>query len=160
MIEKNFEIIYREFRLRLYKHVFDIIGEKSGSLSATEYFSAEVVYLLGNPTITEFADYLNISSPNAAYKVKSLESKGYITKEQTDDRRTFRIRVTDKFLQYYHDTDSYGTFIMKMLSERLGPEELEKVDRIFEQYIAQIDLEKENERQSKKEKEKDAKWSE
>ena len=116
MIEKNFEIIYREFRLRLYKHVFDIIGEKSGSLSATEYFSAEVVYLLGSPTITEFADYLNISSPNAAYKVKSLESKGYITKEQTDDRRTFRIRVTDKFLQYYHDTDSYGTFIMKMLS--------------------------------------------
>ena len=160
MIEKNFEIIYREFRLRLYKHVFDIIGEKSGSLSATEYFSAEVVYLLDNPTITEFADYLNISSPNAAYKVKSLESKGYITKEQTDDRRTFRIRVTDKFLQYYHDTDSYGTFIMKMLSERLGPEELEKVDRIFEQFIAQIDLEKEKERQSKKEKEKEAKWSE
>lgn len=160
MIEKNFEIIYREFRLRLYKHVFDIIGEKSGSLSATEYFSAEVVYLLGSPTITEFADYLNISSPNAAYKVKSLESKGYITKEQTDDRRTFRIRVTDKFLQYYHDTDSYGTFIMKMLSERLGPEELEKVDRIFEQFIAQIDLEKEKERQSKKENEKEAKWSE
>ena len=92
--------------------------------------------------------------------MKSLESKGYITKEQTDDRRTFRIRVTDKFLQYYHDTDSYGTFIMKMLSERLGPEELEKVDRIFEQFIAQIDLEKEKERQSKKEKEKEAKWSE
>ena len=49
---------------------------------------------------------------------------------------------------------------MKMLSERLGPEELEKVDRIFEQFIAQIDLEKEKERQSKKEKEKEAKWSE
>ena len=108
MIEKNFEIIYREFRLRLYKHVFDIIGEKSGSLSATEYFSAEVVYLLGSPTITEFADYLNISSPNAAYKVKSLESKGYITKEQTDDRRTFRIRVINVRFMGYTAWRRYG----------------------------------------------------
>ena len=35
-IERDFEIIYNEFRLRLYKHIFGIIGEKAGSLSATE----------------------------------------------------------------------------------------------------------------------------
>ena len=80
MIEQDFEVIYKEFRLMLYKQIFGIIGEKAGSLSATEFFSVEVVYLLGSPTVTEFAEYLNISSPNAAYKVKSLIEKGYMTK--------------------------------------------------------------------------------
>ncbi|MEZ4509662.1 MAG: hypothetical protein R2912_09905 [Eubacteriales bacterium] len=37
--------------------------EKAGSLSATEAFSAEVIYLLGNPTVGEFAEYIGISSP-------------------------------------------------------------------------------------------------
>lgn len=144
-IERDFEIIYNEFRLQLYKHIFGIIGERSGSLSATEYFSAEVVYLLGNPTVTEFADYLNISSPNAAYKVRSLIEKGYLVKTQTDDKRSYRLSVTDKFTKYYHKEDSYGTYITKMLEERLNDEELEYVSRIFRRYIEQINIEKKKE---------------
>ena len=131
MIEQDFEVIYKEFRLMLYKQIFGIIGEKAGSLSATEFFSVEVVYLLGSPTVTEFAEYLNISSPNAAYKVKSLIEKGYLTKEQTDDKRSFRLKVTKKFLDYYHATESYGAFITRMLEKRLTKEELTEAERIF-----------------------------
>lgn len=141
-IERDFEVIYNEFRLQLYKHIFGIIGEKSGSLSATEYFSAEVVYLLGSPTVTEFAEYLNISSPNAAYKVRSLTEKGYLVKTQTDDKRSYRLSVTEKFTRYYHKEDSYGAYITRMLEKRLTGEELEYVGRIFRRYIEQIDMEK------------------
>ena len=141
-IERDFEVIYNEFRLRLYKHIFGIIGEKAGSLSATEYFSAEVVYLLGNPTVTEFAEYLNISSPNAAYKVRSLVEKGYLEKTQTDDKRSYRLTVTEKFARYYHKEDSYGRYITRMLEQRLTDEELEYVGKIFRRYIEQINIEK------------------
>lgn len=144
-IERDFEIIYNEFRLRLYKHIFGIIGEKAGSLSATEYFAAEVVYLLGSPTVTEFAEHLNISSPNAAYKVRSLIEKGYLIKTRTEDKRSYRLSVTEKFTRYYHKEDSYGAYITKMLEKRLTDEELEYVGRIFRRYIEQINLEKEKE---------------
>lgn len=143
MIEENFEVIYKAFRLELYRHVFSILGEKSGSVSATEYFSLEVVYLLGNPTITEFADFLRISSPNAAYKVKSLIEKGYLEKSQTSDKRSFRLSVTEKFMQYYHKSDSYGSFIMKMLTPRMTADEIQQIDRLFEKFISQISESKE-----------------
>ena len=144
-IERDFEVIYNEFRLKLYKHIFGIIGEKTGSLSATEYFAAEVVYLLGSPTVTEFAEYLNISSPNAAYKVRSLIDKGYLVKTRTEDKRSYRLSVTEKFTRYYHKEDSYGAYITKLLEKRLTAEELAYVKKIFRRYIEQINMEKEKE---------------
>ena len=142
-IEEDFESIYREFRLQLYRRIFSIVGERPGSLSATEFFAAEVIYLLKNPTISQFAEYLKISSPNAAYKIRSLVEKGYITKAQTDDKRSYRVRVKEKFTQYYHDSDSYGSFIFSRLRQRLNEEELRQVDGIFRRFLDQIAIEKE-----------------
>ncbi|MBP8640331.1 MAG: winged helix-turn-helix transcriptional regulator [Oscillospiraceae bacterium] len=98
----DFEQIYRYLRLAHYQNLFATISEKPGSLSATEAFSAEVIFLLGEPTIGEFADFIGISQPNASYKVISLVSKGYITKESCEnDKRECRLVVTQKFLDYY-----------------------------------------------------------
>ena len=98
----DFDELYRYLRLAHYQKLFATISEKQGSLSATEAFSVEVIYLLGEPTIGEFADFLGISQPNASYKVISLVSKGYITKQLcTADKRECRLIVTKKFLDYY-----------------------------------------------------------
>lgn len=98
----DFEELYRYLRLAHYQKLFATINEKPGSLSATEAFSVEVIYLLGEPTIGEFADFLGISQPNASYKVISLVSKGYITKQLCEtDKRECRLVVTNKFLDYY-----------------------------------------------------------
>ena len=98
----DFEELYRYLRLAHYQKLFTTISEKPGSLSATEAFSVEVIYLLGEPTIGEFADFLGISQPNASYKVISLVSKGYIMKRPCEnDKRECRLVVTQKFLDYY-----------------------------------------------------------
>lgn len=98
----DFEELYRYLRLAHYQKLFATISEKPGSLSATEAFSAEVIYLLGEPTIGEFADFLGISQPNASYKVIALVSKGYITKQPCEnDKRECRLVVTQKFRDYY-----------------------------------------------------------
>ncbi|MCD7729641.1 MAG: MarR family transcriptional regulator [Clostridia bacterium] len=143
-IEKNFEIIYSEFRLKLYQNIFKVLGEREGSLTATEFFSVEVIYLLDSPTVSEFAECLNISSSLAAYKVRSLMEKGYLVKIPTDDRRSFRLQVTDKFMRYYHKEDSYGSYIFKMLSESLTQEELETADRLFEKFVKTIEENRKN----------------
>lgn len=94
--------LYRNLRLSHYRNLFGQLREKAGSLSATEAFSAEVIYLLDRPTIGEFADFIGISQPNASYKVASLVAKGYLERISNDeDHREAHLHVTKKFLDYY-----------------------------------------------------------
>ena len=94
--------LYKNLRLSHYRNLFGQLREKAGSLSATEAFSAEVIYLLDRPTIGEFADFIGISQPNASYKVTSLVTKGYLERVcSDDDHREAHLHVTKKFLDYY-----------------------------------------------------------
>lgn len=140
MIAENFDKIYKAFRLQIYRHIFSILGKRESTLSAADYFTVETIYLLGNPTITEFARILSISQPNVTYRIKSLIEKGYVVKRETEKKNTFRLAVTDRFLRYYHEDMGYGNFIFKELSERLSEEELLKVDEIFQNFIRQIEM--------------------
>lgn len=139
MIAENFEKIYADFRLQLYKHIFSVLGEREGSLSVTEFFVVETIGLMGSPTVSEFAEALSISSSLAAYKVRQLVEKGYVKKQVTEDRRSFRLTVTDKFYKYYHQENSYGSYIFGTLSKTLTEEELEFTDRLFEKFVNTIE---------------------
>lgn len=138
-LESNFEKIYRNFRLNLYKHIFSILGEREGSLTVTEFFAVETIALMEKPTIGDFAEALCITSPLAAYKVHKLIEKGYVIKEPTEDKRAFRLDVTDKFWKYYHEKDSYGSFIFNLLSKSLSEEELKDTAELFEKFVKTIE---------------------
>ena len=98
----DIEHVYKHLRLMEYRALFETVKEKPGSLSATEAFSAEVIYLLGGPSVSEFASFLGISQPNASYKINALADKGYIDRGYgADDRRECRLTVTKKFFDYY-----------------------------------------------------------
>lgn len=63
---------------------------------------------MGKPTINEFASFVQISPPNAAYKVNSLIKKGYLKKVQSEnDRREYFLVVTQKYKDYYNISYSY-----------------------------------------------------
>lgn len=141
MIEENFDKIYKAFRIDLYRHIFSILGKREGSLSATDYFSAETIFLIGTPTVSEFAKAFSISQPNATYRIKSLMEKGYVEKFGADKKSASRLRVTEKFMRFYHEDLAYGNFIFHRLSEQLNAEELAEVDKIFENFIKQIETE-------------------
>ncbi len=143
-IEKNFESIYCDFRLRLYKFIFGVLGEREGSLTATEFFAVETIGLMGSPTIGEFAEALSITSSHAAYKVRQLVDKGYVTKLPTDDKRAFKLEVTQKFKKYYHGDNAYGRYIFETLSKTLTEDELQFCDKLFEKFVETIEKEKKN----------------
>ena len=91
MLHESILKLYRRLRLDGYRKLFGAVQEREGSLSAMEAFSADLINLLGEPTLKEFAEYSGISQPNATYKVNALASKGYVEKVvSAPDRREIR----------------------------------------------------------------------
>ncbi|MGI6028721.1 MAG: MarR family winged helix-turn-helix transcriptional regulator [Candidatus Heteroscillospira sp.] len=132
MLEQEFERLYLKFRLLHYRDLFQRIREKSGSLSATEALSAEVIYLLGQPTVKEFADFLNISQSNATYKINSLTAKGHVVRvSSSDDKREYRLQVTDRFLGYYGNNAGFIRSMMENIRADFTQEEIDELEKII-----------------------------
>ena len=124
--------LYHRFRLMHYRNLFSRIREKDGSLSATEAYSVDAIYLLGEPTIKSFSDFIGISQSNATYKINSLISKGYIERiPSADDRREFRLRITDKFFSYYDRDIPFIADATNRLREEYSDAELETFERMI-----------------------------
>ena len=104
MLGETFAQLFRKYRLFCYRKLFAAVREKPGSLSATEAFSADIIHLLGSPTVSQFAETIGISQPNATYKVNALAGKGYVEKVVSKpDRREIRLRTGKKFAQYFDE---------------------------------------------------------
>ena len=132
MIEKSFIEVYDKFKLQFYRKVFDLVRERDGSLSATEAYAVDVIYLLGSPTVTQLAETLGISQPNATYKVNSLIKKGYLERaNSTVDRREYHLILSEKFLNYVGLFNNYEHTVMQRIEERFPPEDVRKFDEIL-----------------------------
>lgn len=132
MLYDSIADLYDGMRLLHYRSLFSRILEKDGSLSATEAFSVDAIYLLGEPTIKQFSDFLGISQPNATYKIANLAEKGYVEKiPSEEDRREFRLRVSDRFFGYYGNRTQPIAAAAQKLSESFSADELEIFEKIL-----------------------------
>ena len=123
---------YERFRLMSYRGLFRLLRERDGSLSATEAFAVDVIYLLRGPTVREFADCIGISQPNATYKVNSLIQKGYVKKVPSrEDRRETHLHVTEKFLRYCEEGQGALAGKARLLKEKFSPEEVNTFTRVL-----------------------------
>lgn len=136
MLEEKFEKLYLMFRGNYYKRMVEKIGTRQGSLSATESYCVEIIYLLGRPTVSQFAQFLDISVPNANYKINSLVEKGYVTKTTcTEDKRQQRLEVTDKFLDYYGLKDADISRLMQCIRAEFTPGEVAQAEHILDRVL-------------------------
>lgn len=132
MLEKSFSEVYMKFKLHFYKSIFEKIQNRETSLTTVETFCIEIIYAMNNPTVSEFAQFIQISSPNAAYKVNSLIKKGYLRKIQSEsDKREYHLEVTEKYLSYYNISSSYVTNVVNRMKERFDDEQL----KVFEDVL-------------------------
>lgn len=138
--KNKLDCIYKNFKLMVYKNVFKRLKDKTDdSLSSYDYFCLECVYLLNNPTISEFAEFLDISSPNATYKIKQLIKKGYIKKEKSkNDGREYRLVPTDKFFKFYDSKANYGEMIFDNIEKSLEKDEVKKIDNVLDVLINKV----------------------
>ena len=132
MIEESFSEVYKKFKIRYYQNVFAQAPNRELSLTTIEAFCAEIIGALNNPTINEFASFINISSPNATYRVNSLIQKGYVEKVQSEtDKREYHLRVTDKYYKYYNISQAYVDTVLKRGKERCSREDIDAFDRVL-----------------------------
>ena len=133
MLEESFVEVYDKFKLQFYRKVFEQVREREGSLSAMEAFSLEVIKMLDQPTVGQFADFLNISQSNATYKVNSLIKKGYLERQNSQtDRREYHLVLSEKFYNYENLFSSYERTVIQRVRERLPEADVEKFDEILQ----------------------------
>lgn len=132
MLEQDFTEIYTKFKLRFYSAIFRNFEQREASLSTVEVFCVEVIYALNRPTVREFAEFAQISSPNAAYKINSLIKKGYVRKVQNEkDKREYYLEVTKKYLDYWGVTYDYIDLVMQRMRQRFSPPEIQKFEEML-----------------------------
>ncbi|MBQ3880658.1 MAG: MarR family transcriptional regulator [Oscillospiraceae bacterium] len=136
MIAQSAVELYKVLRLRNYQDMFGRIKEKDGSLSATEAFAVDVIYLLGSPTISDFAQTLGISQPNATYKANNLAQKGYIKKcVSEDDKREIRLTVADKFYNYFDTRVPFIAEAVNKLRQKYSSAEMSICEEVLGTFI-------------------------
>ena len=132
--------LYNRFRLMTYQALFSRIRERDGSLSATEAYTVDVIFLLENPTITQLAEVLGISQPNATYKVNNLVAKGYVQKTVSeDDKRECRLQVCDRFYRYFGAMDHFADGAGAALEAEYTPEEIALFQRMLRSLSRQVE---------------------
>ena len=125
MLEQAFDAVYTNFKLHFYQKVFQRFETREASLTTVESFCMEGIMAMGEPTIAEFAAMMQISTPNAAYKINNLVKKGYVERIQsTTDRREFHLRPTPKYSEYYNISYAYLHTVIQRVRERLPEQDV------------------------------------
>lgn len=133
MLEKEFEKLYYKFRDNYCKNLFSNLKEEEDSLSPTESYCVEAIFLLNRPTVHQFATYVNISQPNATYRISNLINKGYVRKVLSlEDRREYFLEVTDKFAKNYGMNSAFNAEFIKDIREKFTLEEVELLDKMLQ----------------------------
>jgi len=132
MLEDLFEKVYCKFKLHFYQEIFERFQDREASLTTVEVFAMETIKALGSPTVNEFASFMRISSPNAAYKINSLVKKGYVRRVQSPgDRREFHLEPTEKYQTYYDISSGYVRKVVGRMRERFSSDDQEKLEQLL-----------------------------
>lgn len=144
-MEEKFLEVYDKFKLEFFRRIFELVREREGSLSAMEAFSIEVIHALHEPTIGEFAEFLNISQSNATYKVNNLIKKGYLIKQNSEaDRREYHLVLSDKYYGYTDIMRSYVDTVMDRVNDAFSKEEQDAftsaLERISDELMPEAEM--------------------
>ena len=145
MLDESFDRVYTKFKLHFYRSIFSRFQDREASLTTVETFAMETIQALGSPTINEFASFMRISPPNAAYKINSLIRKGYIQKIQSEhDKREYHLQVTQKYKEYYNISNDYVHVVTERMRERFTPDECAKLEEMLaivdQELMPEVDL--------------------
>ncbi len=133
MLSKSMNDLFAAMRVYFYMQIYSKFETKEATLTAVESFSMECIKYLGEPTVSEFAHLMGISSPNAAYKVNSLIKKGYLEKKQSEnDKREYHLTPTDKYMRYYRISQEYMDTVAERCKNKFSEKQLRDLDSMLQ----------------------------
>lgn len=132
--------LYRRMRLAIYRRLL----RRTGQFSAADAFAADIIYLLEQPTLTQFAGEMGISQPSASYRVNELAQKGVVEKVISPrDRRECRLRVGAEYRKKTLDAPGRVEALMGELTRRFTRQELETTAAVLDAFLTALDQEEE-----------------
>ena len=132
--------LHRRMRLVIYRRLL----RRTGQLSAADAFAADIIYLLEQPTLTQFAGEMGISQPSASYRVNELAQKGVVEKVTSPrDRRECRLRVGAEYRKKTLDAPGRVEALMGELTRRFTRQELETTAAVLDAFLTALDQEEE-----------------
>ncbi len=132
MLEELFTSVYTKFKLHFYLEIFKRFQGREATLTAVETFAMETIQALKAPTVNEFASFMHISSPNAAYKINSLVKKGYVRRVRSlEDKREYHLEPTEKYRRYYDISSAYVRTVVDRMRRRFSPEDQAKLAELL-----------------------------
>lgn len=140
--------VYTKFKLHFYQEMFTKLQSRETTLTTVETYCIEIIDALDHPTVNEFANFIHISPPNAAYKVNSMIKKGYLTKIRSEeDRREYFLEPTRKYYDYYRLSLGYVEQVADRVEKRVSAADLDTFCRVLrimtEELMPEVDLNKE-----------------
>ena len=106
------------------------------ALSKHEIFTMMQLERKGEITMTQLAEYVNVSMSTATGIVDRLVKNGYLSRNRTEtDRRIVMITLTDKAKNLIADIKTIGTNYLTLVGDSLTEEERAFLYRIFTKII-------------------------
>ena len=131
MLDAYLAELYSKLKFNLYKDMCQGMKDDS-TLTLPEVFCSELIYAMKQPTVKEFAEFVQISSPNASYKIKNLVAKGYVKKTRSKtDKREYYLDVTDKYLEQYGTAADSAELLSEKIKKRFSQRDLNKFEEMI-----------------------------
>ena len=136
----RFLVLYHRMRLTVYRRLL----RRTGQLSTADAFATDVIYLLEQPTLTQFAGEMGISQPSATYRVNELAQKGVVEKIASPrDRRECRLRVGSEYRRKTLEAPGRFERLLTQLTHRFSQQELDTTAAVLDAFLTALEQEEE-----------------
>ena len=136
----RFLVLYHRMRLTVYRRLL----RRTGQLSTADAFATDVIYLLEQPTLTQFAGEMGISQPSATYRVNELAQKGVVEKIASPrDRRECRLRVGSEYRRKTLEAPGRFDRLLTQLTHRFSQQELDTTAAALDAFLTALEQEEE-----------------
>ena len=136
----RFLVLYHRMRLTVYRRLL----RRTGQLSTADAFATDVISLLEQPTLTQFAGEMGISQPSATYRVNELEQKGVVEKIASPrDRRECRLRVGSEYRRKTLEAPGRFDRLLTQLTHRFSQQELDTTAAVLDAFLTALEQEEE-----------------
>lgn len=115
-----------------YKNDERLSSRSIPELTVNDEYYLDIIYRLGGPTYTEFAEAAVITKPAATQIVKRFIEKGYVRRiRSTEDRRVYHLRPDDSVKQYFDENYRFLDEVFDKCLSVLDQDEIAQLKAIF-----------------------------
>ena len=136
----RFLVLYHRMRLTVYRRLL----RRTGQLSTADAFATDVIYLLEQPTLTQFAGEMGISQPSATHRVNEPAQQGVVEKIASPrDRRECRLRVGSEYRRKTLEAPGRFDRLLTQLTHRFSQQELDTTAAVLDAFLTALEQEEE-----------------